>query len=184
MSHEYAAESLNIDNREMDTVTAGADSESVMFAATDDMKTKAMLDLREVLAQLEKSHPGITEGQATALGAGAGAAGALTALSSMGAVSGLSAAGVTTGLSAAGGLLGGGMLLGIGVLATPVAALGIVGYSLAKKRKKDHKAAALGQAAKRICDIQSSLMPNQEYFKDEIAYIKSTLEILTSAKTV
>ena len=183
MSHESAAESLNIDNQETNTVTAGADSESIMFAATENMKTKAMLDLREVLEQLEKSHPGITEGQATALGAGAGAAGALTALSSMG-VSGLSAVGVTTGLSAAGGLLGGGMLLGIGVLATPVAALGIVGYSLAKKRKKDHKATVLGQAAKRICDIQSSLMPNQEYFKDEIAYIKSTLEILTSAKTV
>ena len=183
MSHEYAAESLNVDNQETNTVTAGADSERVVFAATENMKTKAMLDLREVLDQLEKSHPGITEGQATALGAGAGAAGALTALSSMG-VSGLSAVGVTTGLSAAGGLLGGGMLLGIGVLATPVAALGFVGYSVAKKRKKDHKAAALGQAAKRICDIQSCLMPNQEYFKDEIAYIKSTLEILTSAKTV
>ena len=183
MSHEYAAESLNVDNQETNTVTAGADSESIMFAATENMKTKAMLDLREVLDQLEKCHPGITEGQATALGAGAGAAGALTALSSMG-VSGLSAVGVTSGLSAAGGLLGGGMLLGIGVLATPVAALGFVGYSVAKKRKKDHKAAALGQAAKRICDIQSCLMPNQEYFKDEIAYIKSTLEILTSAKTV
>jgi hypothetical protein len=119
----------------------------------------------------------------TALGAGAGAVGSITALSSLG-ISGLSAAGVTTGLSAAGGLIGGGMLLGIGVLATPVAALGVLGYSLAKKQKQANNAAALGEAAKKICDVKARLMQDEGAFSDELAYIKTTLETLTRTKTV
>jgi hypothetical protein len=47
------------------------------------------------------------------------------------------------------------MLVGIGVLAAPVAALGMVGYTLATKQKKIKKAAAIGLAVKGICDVQS-----------------------------
>jgi hypothetical protein len=104
-------------------------------------------------------------------------------LSTLGTVSGLSAAGVSTGLAAAGGLLGGGVLVGIGVLAAPVAALGVFGYSLAKKRKASNEAAALGLAAKKICEIQSRLVSHEEYFREELAHIKTTLEVLTRMKT-
>jgi hypothetical protein len=149
----------------------------------ESMKKQATTDIREVLQQLEKTHSGLTEGMATALGAGTGAAGSLAALSSLGAVSGLSAAGVTTGLAAAGGLLGGGMLVGLGVLTAPVAALGVFGYSVAKKRKKVNDAAALGLAAKKIYEIQSRLILHEESFKEEIAYIRTTLEVLTNMKS-
>jgi hypothetical protein len=157
--------------------------ESMSPDAIASMKMQATQEMRDVLQVLEKNNSGITEGLATALCAGTGAAGSIAALSSMGAVSGLSAAGVTTGLAAAGGLLGGGMLVGIGVLAAPVAALGMFGYSLAAKIKKANNAAALGLAAKRICDVQSRLIRHEEHFREELAYIKTTLEILTRMKT-
>jgi len=147
------------------------------------MKAQASRDVHNVLQELEKNNAGITEGVATALGAGTGAAGSLAALSSLGAVSGLSAAGVTTGLAAAGGLLGGGMLVGLGVIAAPVAALGVASYSLAKKIKKSRNAAALGMAAKKICEIQSSLIRHEDHFREELANIKTTLEVLTRMKT-
>lgn len=166
-----------------EAIGAVVEAEINTFSTIEKMKTQAIEDVHEIIRQLEKSNPGITEGVATALGAGTGAVGSIAALSSMGAVSGLSAAGVTTGLAAAGGILGGGMLLGIGVLATPVAALGILGYRLGKKRKKASDATALGAAAKKIYDIQSRLLERKEIFMDELAYIKTTLEILTQAKT-
>ena len=105
-------------------------------AIVESMRTKANQDLRDVLQDLEKHHAGITEGVAAALGAGTGAATSLTAMSSLGTVSGLSAAGVKTGIAAAGGLLGGGTLLGVGVLAAPIAALGVLGYGVAKRFNK------------------------------------------------
>ncbi len=149
----------------------------------ENMRKQTTADVRGILEQFEKNHSGLTEGMATALGAGTGAAGSLAALSSLGTVSGLSAAGVTTGLSAAGGLLGGGMLVGLGVLAAPIAALGMFGYTVTKKRKKANDAAAVGLAAKRIYEVQSRLIPNEESFKEELAYIRTTLEVLTSLKT-
>jgi len=149
----------------------------------EDMKAQATQEVREVILELEKNQTGLTEGVATAIGAGTGAAGSIAALSSLGTVSGLSAAGISTGLVAAGGLVGGGVLVGLGVLAAPVAALGMVSYTLAKKNKKVKTAAALGLAAKKICDIQSRLLEHEEHFSEELAHIKSTLEIITRLKT-
>jgi len=148
----------------------------------ESMKKEAIEEIREVMQTLEKTHTGISEGVAASVGAGAGAVGSIAALSALGTVSGLSAAGVTTGLAAAGGLIGGGMLVGVGVLSAPVAALGVIGYTLANIRKKTIGTAALGLAVKKICDIQSRLLKHEEHFKEELAEINTTLEILTRMK--
>lgn len=153
---------------------------------TDDQIKKeqelAQKEVADTLKKLESDYPGVTEGLATAIGSGAGAAGSLAALILGGKVVGLSAAGITSGLGAAGALVGGGMAAGIGVLAAPVAILGVAGYALAKKRKNAKMAAALATAIGRLYDIQARLMQNAEYFREELATIKATIEFLKSKK--
>jgi len=154
-------------------------------ASYDITEKKAQIkqEMLQVFEQLEKEYPGMFEGVGgTVLGAGAGAAGSLAALSSLGTVSGLSAAGVTTGLAAAGALVGGGMAIGLGVLATPVALFGAMGYRLAKKRKAARHAAALGQATLKLVDIRARLLPNADEFKEELAGIQTAFEILAHNK--
>lgn len=153
---------------------------------TDDQIKKeqelAQKEVADTLKKLESDYPGVTEGLATAIGSGAGAAGSLAALILGGKVVGLSAAGITSGLGAAGALVGGGMAAGIGVLAAPVAILGVAGYALAKKRKNAKMAAALATAIGRLYDIQARLMQNAEYFREELATIKATIEFLKTKK--
>lgn len=146
------------------------------------MKNEAAREVKSVLEQLEKDYPGVTEGLATALGAGVGAAGSFTALTMLG-TAGLSATGITSGLATAGSILGGGMVAGIGVLAAPVAILGVAGYALAKKHKSAKLAAALGTAISKLYSIQERLMKNAEYFKEEIAGIKATIDMLHKKKS-
>ncbi len=146
-------------------------------------KEKATKEVAEVLVKLEKDYPGVTEGIATAVGAAAGGAGSLTALIFGGKVVGLSAAGITSGLSAAGAVVGGGMLAGIGVLAAPVAALGVAGYALAKKRKSAKLATALSTAIAKLTSILLRLQENAEYYKDEIAEIKAAIKLLDAKKS-
>ncbi len=141
------------------------------------MREEASKETQAVIKTLENDFPGVSEGLATALGAGAGAAGSFAALTFLG-VSGLSAAGITSGLAAAGAIVGGGMVAGIGVLAAPVAVLGVLGYALAKKHKNAKLAVALGTAIEKLFNIQARLMKNAEYFKDEIATIRATIEFL------
>ena len=145
------------------------------------MKEQATSEVKEVLDQLENDYPGVTEGMATALGSGVGAAGSLAALYGLG-VTGLSAAGITSGLAAAGSIVGGGMVAGIGVLAAPIALLGIGAYAIAKKRKNAKLAAALGAAIRKLYDIQARLMQNAEYFKEEITGIKAAIDLLAKKK--
>lgn len=64
----------------------------------------------------------IPEVLAGALGAGIGGVGSFAALYGLGSVVGLSAAGITSGLAAAGGIVGGGMVAGVFVLAAPIGA--------------------------------------------------------------
>ncbi|WP_226376945.1 coiled-coil domain-containing protein [Oceanobacillus halotolerans] len=74
-----------------------------------------------------------------ALGAGLGGAGSFAALYGLG-TAGLSAVGITSGLASAGGIVGGGMVAGVFVLAAPVAILAGGGVALnAKRRKKKLK---------------------------------------------
>jgi len=147
----------------------------------DKMKNDATNEVKSVLKTLEKDKPGITEGLATALGSTVGGAGSLAALGALG-VGGYSAVGITSGLAVAGSIVGGGMLAGIGVLAAPVAILGVFGYAIAKKAKNAKLAAALGLAIQKLYEIQERLMQNAEYFKDEIAGIKATIDLLTRKK--
>lgn len=141
------------------------------------VKEQTEKEVKDVLSKLENDYPGITEGLATAVGSGLGGAGSLAALSALG-FKGLSAAGITSGLAHAGALVGGGMVTGIGVLAAPIAGLGIVGYVLAMRHRNAKLAAALGQAIGRLYDIQSRLMANAEAFKEEIAGIKVAIDML------
>jgi hypothetical protein len=147
-----------------------------------DMKEKASIEVSRILDRLEKDHPGITEGLAASLGAAIGAGGSLAALSALG-VTGLSAVGISTGLATAGALVGGGMVAGIGVLAAPVAILAVVGFTIAKKIKSARLAASLGKAISGLYDIQTQLIENAEYFKDEISGIKTTIELLKRKNT-
>jgi hypothetical protein len=144
-------------------------------------KSLATREVKVVLDQLENDYPGVTEGMVTALGSTAGAAASLGALYGLGTV-GFSAAGITSGLATAGAVVGGGMVAGIGVLAAPVALLGIAGYAIAKKRKNAKLAAALGTAIQKLYGIQYRLMQNAEHFKDEIAGIKAAIDLLTRKK--
>lgn len=139
-------------------------------------------EINLVLKQLDKDYPGALEGLGAAIGATAGGAGAFGALFLAG-TTGLSAAGITSGLAAAGALVGGGMVAGIGVLAAPVAILGITGYALAKKRKNAQHAAALATAIGKLYDIQSRLMKNADYFREELAKIKATIDFLKNRET-
>lgn len=145
------------------------------------LRTEAAREVKTVLDQLENDYPGVTEGMSSAFGAGTGAAGSFAALYLLG-TTGLSAAGITSGLAAAGAVVGGGMVAGIGVLAAPIAILGIGGYWLAKKHKNAKLAAALGAAIRRLYEIQERLMKNAEYFKEEIAGIKAAVDLLTKKK--
>ena len=146
-------------------------------------REKAAHEINVVMKQLEKDYPGALEGLGAAIGATAGGAGAFGALFLAG-TTGLSAAGITSGLAAAGALIGGGMVAGIGVLAAPVAILGIGGYALAKKRKNAKHAAALATAIGKLYDIQSRLMQNAEYFRDELAQVKATIDFLKNRKPI
>lgn len=145
------------------------------------LKEEAAQEVKIIVQELDTDYPGITEGVGTAIGAVVGGAGSFAALTTLG-VSGLSAAGITSGLATAGALVGGGMVAGIGVLAAPVAILGVAGYAIAKKRKNAKLAARLGQAIAKLYDIQSRLMQNAEYFKEEIAAIKATIDLLGKKK--
>lgn len=142
------------------------------------MKEEAERETKKILDDLENDFPGITEGLATALGAGTGFAGSLTALSVCGKVAGLSAPGITSGLAALGALVGGGMLTGIAVAAAPVAALSVFGYVITKKHKTARLVAALGTAISKLHSIQAHLMQNAEYFKEELAGLRATLNVL------
>lgn len=145
------------------------------------MKLEAAEEVKSIMDQLENDFPGVTEGMATALGSGVGAAGSLAALYALG-TTGLSAAGITSGLAVAGSVVGGGMVAGIGVLAAPIALLGVGAYAIAKKKKNAKLAAALGVAIRKLYDIQERLMQNAEYFKEEIAGIKVAIDMLTKKK--
>ncbi|MBQ0088956.1 MAG: hypothetical protein KBT27_06460 [Prevotellaceae bacterium] len=64
-------------------------------------------------------------------------------------VSGLSAAGLTSALATAGGLIGGGMAAGVAVLASPAVILGVIGYSIAR-RKHENK---INEERKRLYNL-------------------------------
>jgi hypothetical protein len=142
-----------------------------------EMRQAASKEVADILQKLNNDFPGVTEGLAAAVGSTAGAGGSFIALTLLG-VKGLSAAGITSGLATAGGLVGGGMVAGIGVLAAPVAVAGILAYAIARQRRSAKLAAALNQAIVKLYEVQERLMANAEYFTEELAVIKTTLNFL------
>nr|WDS96444.1 hypothetical protein VW1_00016 [Enterobacter sp.] len=141
------------------------------------IRLKAMDEVKSALKELENKYPGITEGAAALAGSGVGAAASFGALYALG-TTGVSAAGITSGLATAGSIVGGGMVAGIGVLAAPVAVLGIGGYAIVKHRKNGKLKVALNLAIQKLFDVQERLMANAEYFKAEIAVIKAHIDML------
>lgn len=141
------------------------------------LREKSSRDVQRILRELESNVPGITEGFGAITGAGIGGAASLAALSGLG-VSGLSAVGITSGLATAGGLVGGGMVAGIGVLAAPVAILGIVGYAILKHRKVKKKTAALQHSLGELYSVLERLVMNAQLFQEEIAGIRVIIEAL------
>jgi hypothetical protein len=143
----------------------------------NDLREKSGKEVQRILQELESNVPGITEGFGAITGAGIGGAASLAALSGLG-TAGLSAAGITSGLATAGSIVGGGMVAGIGVLAAPIAVLGIVGYSLFKHNKVKKQTAALQYALSELYSVLERLKNNAQYFKEEIAGIYATIETL------
>ena len=100
----------------------------------DELRENTGKDIQRILRELDSSVPGINEELGAITGAVIGGSSSLAILSSLG-VSGLTRIGISSGLSAAGSFVGGSALAGIGVLATPVAVLGMAIYSGCKYKK-------------------------------------------------
>lgn len=145
------------------------------------MDSQVGKEIKSIMEQLENDAPGATEGLGALVGAASGGAIALTALSSLG-VAGLSAAGITSGLATAGALIGDGMVAGIGVLAAPIALLGIGGYALANRRKKAKMLAALNTAIEKLYAIQRRLKSNAEHYKEELTALGALVEALLAKR--
>ena len=102
-------------------------------------------------------------------GAAAGGAIAFGALYGLG-VTGLSAAGITSGLAAAGALIGGGMVAGIGVLAAPVAILGVAGYAIMSNKRQQRIRALQRDCLAKAIEKQNAIvqaLKNQNDLNEE-----------------
>ncbi|MEY8332369.1 hypothetical protein AALB53_04515 [Lachnospiraceae bacterium 47-T17] len=120
-----------------------------------------------------------------ALGAGIGGVGSFAALYGLGSVVGLSAAGITSGLAAAGGLVGGGMVAGVFVLAAPVAILAAGGVGLASylknKQLRQEKERLYKEALAKHQAIIKALKDEAEADKERLDYLQSLNILLARA---
>lgn len=127
----------------------------------------------------------IPEVLAGALGAGIGGVGSFAALYGLGSVVGLSAAGITSGLAAAGGVVGGGMVAGVFVLAAPVAVLAAGGVGLAahlkNKQLRQEKERLYKEALKKHQAIIQALKDESEADRERLDYLQSLNILLTQA---
>lgn len=144
-------------------------------------RTRARQLMNDVLNKLLQRYPKILQpalhAAATGCGAGLGGAASLGTLYFAG-INGLSAVGITSGLAA----VGGGMVLGVGVLALPVLAGGVAGYAVLAQRRRGRLTTALNQAIQELYQIQEQLVVNAEYFEAELAEIKAYIEHLERQK--
>lgn len=127
----------------------------------------------------------IPEVLAGALGAGIGGVGSFAALYGLGSVVGLSAAGITSGLAAAGGIVGGGMIAGVFVLAAPVAVLGGVGVGVAShlknKQLRQEKERLYKEALSKHDAIIKALKEEADADKERMDYLQSLNLLLQRA---
>ena len=139
------------------------------------IRKEARSEFKSTIEELAADHPQMVEGAAAAVGGALGAGASFTALF-FGGTTGLSAVGITTGLATAGSIIGGGMVAGVAVLATPVAVTAVVAYALVKRRRNARLAAALRTAVKKLYQIQKRLAANAEHFRAELAEIKAYID--------
>lgn len=156
------------------------------------VKDEAHESMKETLDELRRDEPKVVDTAAAAVGSTLGGAASFTALYFGGSVPGRSAAEITAGLAA--GAIVGGMMAGVGVLAAPVAVLGVVGYAIAKKRRNAKQEAArnakqeaaLRRAIEKLYAIQERLMTNAEYIREVLAeneaYITELEKYITELK--
>lgn len=127
----------------------------------------------------------IPEVLAGALGAGIGGISSFAALYGLGSVVGLSAAGITSGLAAAGGIVGGGMVAGVFVLAAPVAILAAGGVGLAShlknKQLRQEKERLYKEALKKHQAIIQAMKEESDADKERLDYLQSLNILLTQA---
>ena len=120
-------------------------------------------------------------------GAGIGGVGSFAALYGLGSVVGLSAAGITSGLAAAGGIVGGGMVTGVFVLAAPVAVLGGVGVGVAShlknKQLRQEKERLYKEALSKHDAIIKALKEEADADKERMDYLQSLNILLQRAIT-
>ena len=126
----------------------------------------------------------IGEVVAGAVGVSAGAGIGFAGLFFGGSV-GLSAAGITSGLAAAGSLIGGGMVAGIGVLASPAVILGAAGVGVAShiknKKLRDAKELLYKNALAKQTAILKALKEESNADKERIDYLNGLNRLLTAA---
>lgn len=132
------------------------------------------------------SESAIPEVLAGALGSGIGGIVSFTALYGLGTV-GLLAAGITSGLAAAGGIIGGGMVAGIFVLATPIAGLAATGVGIAthlkNKQLKQEKERLYQEVLRKHQAIIQSLKEETNADQKRLDYLQSLNIMLTKAIT-
>lgn len=164
-------------------------SENIVFPSVDSLQQVVNVINEAAAAVNDKTRTiresAIPEVLAGALGASIGGVGSFAALYGMGSVVGLSAAGITSGLAAAGGIVGGGMVAGVFVLAAPVALLAVGGVLLASdlknKQLKQEKERLYKEALKKHEGIISALKAEVDADKERLDYLQSLNILLTQA---
>jgi len=126
----------------------------------------------------------IPEVLAGALGAGVGGIGSFAALYGLGTV-GLSAAGITSGLAAAGSIVGGGMVVGVFVLAAPAVVLAggaiLLASNLKNNQLKQEKERLYKEALQKHEAIIQALKAETDADKERLDYLQSLNILLTQA---
>jgi len=116
-----------------------------------------------------------------ACGASIGGAVGFAALYAAG-TTGLSAAGITSGLAAVGGIVGGGMVAGIAVLAAPAVVLGVGGYAVLARHKKkvlvEKKEMLLQEAIKKRDAVLRQLAKETHANSERLEYLNSMVVVL------
>lgn len=144
--------------------------EEVDKALDDRGRTIATSDIPEMLG-------GVAGG---AIGVGVG----LTLVYTSG-VAGVSAAGITTGLATLGAIIGGGMMAGIFVAATPMAVLGVAGYAVVARQNRNRlmqtKEALFQEAVRKHDAILRELNTRIDTAEERNQYLSSLLVLLQRA---
>ena len=164
-------------------------SENIVFPSVDSLQQVVNVINEAAVAVNDKTRTiresAIPEVLAGALGASIGGVGSFAALYGMGSGVGLSAAGITSGLAAAGGIVGGGMVAGVFVLAAPVALFAVGGVLLASdlknKQLKQEKERLYKEALKKHEGIISALKAEVDADKERLDYLQSLNVLLTQA---